>query len=252
MGLHPDVKKHLRERFPQCVNDAAPDIATEVIVWDAMWSLFKFHSDDDTKCGEDLIDFLWWPLERFFLAGGNTYVVCFDIPEHVPNAKAEEHAKRYGSAAPEPLTSTECSYEKLPAPWRSALANRRVRAQVCTFIAEGFAQRFEKRKSTFPKSTAHIIVHGTGDSIKKVSFLGCRDMPEHNAACQIGEGDLSVAYWVQQFHDSNVVVRVLDSDQVPILMLRAPHSTKITTLCVAREPQEFAQAYYLGVRVPTP
>ena len=112
MGLHPDVKKHLRERFPACVNDDVPAVAADVIVWDAMWSLFKFHSNDDTKCGEDLIEFLWWPLERFFLAGGNTYVVCFDIPEHVPNAKSEEHAKRYGSTPPEPLTSTECSFRK--------------------------------------------------------------------------------------------------------------------------------------------
>ena len=221
MGLHPDVKKHLRERFPACVNDDVPAVAADVIVWDAMWSLFKFHSNDDTKCGEDLIEFLWWPLERFFLAGGNTYVVCFDIPEHVPNAKAEEHAKRYGSAPPEPLTSTECSFRKLPAPWRSALANRRVRAQVCAFIAAGFEQRFEKKKGTFPNPTAHIIVHGTGDAIKKISFSGCRDMPEHAGACKIGEGDLSVAYWAHHFHASNVVARVLDSDQVPILMLRA-------------------------------
>jgi hypothetical protein len=52
-----------------------------------MWSLFKFHSSDDTACGDDLIDYLFSGIERFFLAGGKAYVVCFDIPEFVPNAK---------------------------------------------------------------------------------------------------------------------------------------------------------------------
>jgi len=212
MGLHPDVKKHLRERFPECVNDGVPPVPADVIIWDAMWSLFKFNSSDDTACGDDLLDFLFWPLDRHFLAGGKANVVCFDIPEFVPNAKAEEHAKRYAEA-PEPLTSSECSYEKLPTPWRSALANRRVRAEVCAFVAEGFAQRFAARRRTFPHKEAYIIVHGAGKTIKKISSAGLNDMPEHANACQIGEGDMSVAYWSHHFCDVNTVVRVLDSDE---------------------------------------
>ena len=125
----------------------------------------------------------------------------------------EEHAKRYAEA-PEPLTSSECSYEKLPTPWRSALANRRVRAEVCAFIAEGFAQRFAARRRTFPDVEAYVIVHGAGKAIKKISKAGMHDMPEHAAATQIGEGDMSVAYWVQQFPEDIIVVRVLDSDEV--------------------------------------
>ena len=129
-----------------------------------------------------------------------------------PYVTAEEHAKRYAEA-PEPLTSSECSYEKLPTPWRSALANRRVRAEVCAFIAEGFAQRFAARRRTFPHKEAYIIVHGAGKAIQKISSAGLNDMPEHAGACQIGEGDMSVAYWVTQFPNENCVVRVLDSDE---------------------------------------
>jgi hypothetical protein len=92
MGLHPDVKKHLRERFPECVNDDVPPVPADVIIWDAMWSLFKFHSSDDTACGDDLIDYLFRSVEKHFLAGGKAYVVCFDIPEFVPNAKARPAA----------------------------------------------------------------------------------------------------------------------------------------------------------------
>jgi hypothetical protein len=144
---------------------------------------------------------------------------------------AEEHAKRYAEA-PEPLTSSECSYEKLPTPWRSALANRRVRAEVCAFIAEGFAQRFAARRRTFPHKEAYIIVHGAGKTIKKISSAGLNDMPEHAGATQIGEGDMAVAYWVHQFPQDNVVVRVLDSDEIPILMLRAQLGQRTAPLYV--------------------
>lgn len=133
----------------------------------------------------------------------------------------EEHAKRYAEA-PEPLTSSECSYEKLPTPWRSALANRRVRAEVCAFIAEGFAQRFAARRRTFPNAEAYIIVHGAGKAIKQILSAGLNDMPEHAAATQIGEGHMSVAYWLNQFPQDNVVVRVLDYDEV---------SNALYTLC---------------------
>jgi len=98
MGLHPDVKKHLRARFPKCVNDDIPPVEADVIIWDAMWSLFKFDCSKETACGEDLVDFLYRPIDKHFLAGENdggkkaqkaqkAYVVCFDIPECVPNAK---------------------------------------------------------------------------------------------------------------------------------------------------------------------
>jgi len=88
-----------------------------------------------------------------------------------------------------------------------------VRAEVCAFVAEGFAQRFAARRRTFPHKEAYIVVHGAGKTIKKISETGMHDMPEHANACQIGEGDMSVAYWSTQFPQSNVVVRVLDSDQ---------------------------------------
>ena len=119
MGLHTDVKKHLRERFPDSVNDDVPSVACDVCITDMMWILFRFNSSDDQAVGDDLIDFMWHPLvgsriflmsrgfafdkmrssfaldcnlrhyilERFFLAGGKTYVCCFDIPEFVPRAK---------------------------------------------------------------------------------------------------------------------------------------------------------------------
>ena len=95
-----------------------------------------------------------------------------------------------------------------------------MRAKLCALVADGFAQRFAARRRTYPNKEAYIIVHGAGEAIKKISSAGFHDMPEHAGACQIGEGDLSVAYWVNQFPQDNVIVRVLDSDQVPILMLR--------------------------------
>jgi hypothetical protein len=57
---------------------------------------FSFFPEDDST-GENLVDFIWKPIERFFNAGGTTYVCVFDIPGLVPIAKAEEHKKRYGT-----------------------------------------------------------------------------------------------------------------------------------------------------------
>jgi hypothetical protein len=89
-----------------------------------------------------------------------------------------------------------------------------VRAEVCAFIAEGFAQRFAARRRTFPHKEAYIIVHGAGKTIKNISSAGLNDMPEHAKACQIGEGDMAVAYWSEYFASESIVVRVLDSDEV--------------------------------------
>jgi hypothetical protein len=217
MGLHGDVKKYLLERFPGCVDNAPPPIDCQVLVCDYMWLLFKFTPDEGTA-GEELIDFVWGPISRFFEAGGETYVMCFDRPERVPRAKAEEHARRYGGGVPVPLTSTECDYENLPFPWYAALANREVRKRVCVFIADSVLRRFSS--SNFSRS-ATLFVHGIGDSVRKAT-VGCvSDAHEHSIARDIGEGDLAVAYWAAQYADKTVVARVLDSDQIPILMLCA-------------------------------
>ena len=95
MGLHTDVKKHLRERFPDSVNDDVPSVACDVCITDMMWILFRFNSLDDQAVGEDLLEYMFWPIERFFLAGGKTYVCCFDLPKFVPNAKAEVGRYRF-------------------------------------------------------------------------------------------------------------------------------------------------------------
>ena len=94
MGLHPDVKKFLRTRFPSSVGDGVPASQCDVLVCDHMWLLFKFRPEDGAT-GEDLVDFVWRPMLRFFRAGGTSYACVFDVPERVPVAKAEEHRRRY-------------------------------------------------------------------------------------------------------------------------------------------------------------
>ena len=140
----------------------------------------------------------------------NRFQALLSFSTRTPYTK--EHAKRY-SEKPEPLVSSECDSEHLPSPWRGALARRDVRSQICVFIAEGFAERFAARRRTFPNADACVVVHGTGEAVKRISSEGFLDMHEHAGACQIGEGDMSVAYWVTQFPNENCVVRVLDSDE---------------------------------------
>ena len=69
MGLHPDVKKYLKSRFPNAVNSKVPTEKCEVQVVDCMWLLFKFHPEEEST-GEDLVDFFWNPIRRFVEAEG--------------------------------------------------------------------------------------------------------------------------------------------------------------------------------------
>ena len=217
MGLHPDVKKFLCARHPECVSTAVPDVACEVQICDAMWLLFKYFPDEDAT-GDDLLRFFWNPIERFYAHGGTTYVCVFDSPEHVPVAKFEEHKRRYGAGVcAEPLECEECSAATVPKPWRSALAVRSVRRAIMSFIAKGILDRFAE--STFPGA---LYVSGLDGVVRRAtSGSGPEICAEHEAVASVGEGDLAVSYWSEVFKDKRTIVRVLDSDQVPILQLRA-------------------------------
>lgn len=219
MGLHPDMKKYIAERFPGCVSES-PKEKCQVLVCDYMWLLFKFFPDEFSR-GDDLIDFIWGPIAQFFDAGGETYVMCFDRPERVPKAKAEEHAKRYGKVekgAATVMTCVDCDAENLPLPWHAALADRRIRKNICKFISESVLDRFlELGYGNDGKAT--LFSHGTDGVVKSARSNEKRDCPEHASAAEIGEGDLSVAYWIGRYPNKVSVARVLDSDQIPILML---------------------------------
>lgn len=218
MGLHPDVKKYLKSRFSTAVSQAVPPGKCEIQICDLMWLLFKFHPDE-TSSGEDLVNFFWRPIERFFDAGGVTFVCVFDAPAHVPVAKAEEHRRRYGKTVQEPLQVHTCDAVTLPSPWHAALANRNARATLCAYIADGLGRRFQNNKRKLVGRT--LFVSGVGTAVSRVDETGTNRTEEHAAAAAIGEGDLAVAYWTQHFHERSVIVRVLDSDQIPILQLRA-------------------------------
>lgn len=230
MGLHPDVKKFLRTRFPSSVGDGVPASQCDVLVCDHMWLLFKFHPEDGST-GEDLVDFAWRPMLRFFRAGGTSYACVFDVPERVPVAKAEEHRRRYDRGGPpvdEPAGT--CSSSSLPLPWNAALANRRARADVCSYIARGVTERFARHVDELRDK--ELIVSGVGGKVIRANADGTKVWEEHAPVAEVGEGDLAVAYWVNHYADRSVVARVLDTDQIPILMLRAKLSRRVAPLHV--------------------
>jgi hypothetical protein len=221
MGLHCDVKKYLRARFPSAVNARVPAVKCEVQIVDLMWLLFKFYPDEH-GVGADLIDFFWRPIERFFQNEGLVYVCVFDAAKHVPNAKAEEHRRRYGAIAEEdrvPLEKIACDDENLPTPWRAALADSSVRRATCAYICEGLQKRFKAHATKL--AGKQMYVSGLADVVLRIDSSGSAPSKEYSAAASIGEGDLAVAYWAQQFHNRPTIARVLDSDQIPILQLRA-------------------------------
>ena len=154
----------------------------------------------------------------------------FDAPEHVPVAKAEEHKKRYSLTTIEPLTTEKCDDKTLPKPWSSALATRKVRAEIVAHIANGLVKLFNVHAGRFKDKT--LVVSGALNDVLRVNARGASPWTEHQAVTEVGEGDLAVAYWAQQFHDQPTVVRVLDSDQIPILQLRAHLADRVTPLYV--------------------
>ena len=232
MGLHPDVKKFLRARFPSSVGDDVPREQCDVLVCDHMWLLFKFYPEDGATA-EDLVDFVWRPMLRFFRAGGKSYACVFDVPERVPIAKAEEHKRRYGNTAtgapPEKPTGT-CSPDSLPLPWHAALADRTARADVCSYIARGIVARFARHADELEGK--ELVVSGVGGKVVRADANGSKVWKKHAPVAEVGEGDLAVAYWVNHYSDRSVVARVLDTDQIPILMLRAKLSRRDAPLHV--------------------
>lgn len=218
MGLHPDVKKYLKTRFPNSVNSKIPSEMCENQICDLMWLLFKYRPEESST-GSDLVDFFWRPIEQFFIGGGNAYVCVFDTPQHVPVAKSEEHKRRYGGGGAEPLESNACDEQSLPHPWHAALACRTTRAKIVSFITAGISQRFVLHTRRFKGRS--LIISGANAHVRLIDDEGERVMDEHTAVADVGEGDLAVAYWAQHFNEAATVVRVLDSDQIPILQLRA-------------------------------
>ncbi len=228
MGLHPDVKTFLRSRFPSSVGDAIPREPCEVLVCDHMWILFRFSPDGEST-GEDLVDFVWGPILKFFRGGGSSYVCVFDVPERVPIAKAEEHKKRYAAKSHE-KPSGACSRSSLPSPWHAALADRETRAELCAYVSTGLAERF--RGLGDEMRDKELLVSGVRNEVVRARAGGVETCPEHAAVAAVGEGDLAVAYWAQHYSTRTVVARVLDSDQIPILMLRANLSERRSPLYV--------------------
>lgn len=200
-----------------------------MLVCDHMWLLFKFHPEEGAT-GEDLVDFAWRPMLRFFRAGGTSYACVFDVPERVPVAKAEEHKRRYEGGPPLEKPTGTCSASSLPLPWNAALADRRARADACSYIARGVAERFARHVDELKDK--ELIVSGVGGKVIRADANGSRVWEEHAPVAEVGEGDLAVAYWVNHYADRSVVARVLDTDQIPILMLRAKLSRRLAPLHV--------------------
>ena len=167
---------------------------------------------------------------RFFRAGGKSYACVFDVPERVPVAKAEEHKRRYENAPPIEKPTGTCSASSLPLPWNAALADRRARADACSYVARGVMDRFARHADELKDK--ELIVSGVGGEVIRADVDGWKVWKEHAPVAEVGEGDLAVAYWVNHYADRSVVARVLDTDQIPILMLRAKLSRREVPLHV--------------------
>lgn len=231
MGLHHAIKPFLKENFPDSFLSEVPSECLDVQVCDLMWILFRFNPDSNEPPKlSDLVEYLWRPIETFYDAGGHTYVACFDCSQHVPVAKLEEQTKRKRSICCEALDQkvVDVATNLLPHPWRAALRDGSARKSIIETVTLEMKRKFE----ILSKKHTTLVIHCHTETVR-CHVNGNREIKTHRLKDpQTGEADLGVAHWVNKYKSRPVVTRVLDSDQIPILMLTAKTTSRDKPLLV--------------------
>jgi hypothetical protein len=87
-------------------------------------------------------------------------------------------------------------------------------------LCEALSERFEGAGYRSTSFIAHV------EEPRRVHVDGRGEVTrERLPALRVGEADVAVAHWVRQYPRRTVVVRVLDSDHIPIALLTA-HATR--------------------------
>ena len=222
MGLHGEMKAYLKEDFPECFVDDLPREHVDVQICDAMWILYKF-CPDDASVFDDLAAHMWRSIEPFYRNGGRTFIACFDDCANVPTAKCEEQRKRRTDHV-EPVVVVD----RLPRPWRSGLADAKVRATLMRDVCDVLHENFKSLNASSTTLITHVDASPVRAHVDRKKKYTIETMPE----TRTGEADVAVAHWIRKYPHRPVATRVLDSDHIPIAVLTAHASERSQPLYV--------------------
>jgi hypothetical protein len=151
---------------------------------------------------------------------------------------------RKGRSEKLPLTA-----DALPHPWMTALLGRKVRGALIELLSIGLCEWFENSTHFRTKT---LIIHGPLGTLSR----GPRTLEFDLHG--VGEADLTVSSFATYYSNRTTVVRVLDSDELPILLLSMQRTKRVKPLYVwltngkkEYEQQEIIDEFDLAVENKT-
>ena len=250
MGLFPGAKAYFREKA-ECFSSERPHAhKPTVYITDIMLLLYMFDAYRACKENESasnstavftgsirhLAHFLWRRLahpdgaER--IESWQTHVATFDVPGCSPRAKEATQVKRSARGPPiEGVMHDVNDDAPLPTPLSACLRTtgflRALIDRIVPLLEEEYAAC-----STF---WGELIVQWRDTPIRLFrdpeSGKARRQVMHHaHRVATIGEGDMSVCYWIQYFNADATLVITKDTDMLLLLALVAPMRTKTLTL----------------------
>lgn len=248
MGLFSGAKSYFREHSGAFSSEKSYQKPI-VIVTDIMLSLYMFDAYRTVKESEattdepyvgsirDLAHFLWRRIERpdnaERIESWQTHVVTFDVPGCSPRAKEATQQKR--SAKTNESIDQECRVlgndDPLPKPFSSHL---RVRGFLGDVI-ERLIPLFQSLYSTSKCIWGECILQWRNTPIRMYRDANTNETcietlrHAHNVST-IGEGDMSICYWVQYFNAESTLVITKDTDMLLLLSLVTPSRGKTLVL----------------------
>ncbi|KAK3246090.1 hypothetical protein CYMTET_44311 [Cymbomonas tetramitiformis] len=247
MGLHATIKTHLVDKMQHAVLHSIPappdKKAPTLCVVDFMWLLFRFSG----STGVHLTRFILRQAFEAFDGGIPRVAVLTDDPEKVPVQKHEEQkrrrVKRQKTEATRSPELLELADDKCPAEFVSAMMNTCFRNRVMAYLARTVPETLRTRK--YSALAAQIVSDrfNDGDTELVACFCigshppqtwawnkstGWRERMSPTIAATHGEADMAavdvIRYFLKTDNDTGrdtggVVVRTIDSDSIPILLM---------------------------------
>ncbi|KAK3288315.1 hypothetical protein CYMTET_4205 [Cymbomonas tetramitiformis] len=133
MGLHADVRRHVRETMPQVhlTRDAlTASAAPEVCVLDYMWLLYRFKGGS----GRELVRFVQSQIRSAYKAGCVCFVALGDNDARVPEEKRAEQRRRDRRSAKIEDADRFLTHDHAPANWCEALSDRTFKQAVLLYL----------------------------------------------------------------------------------------------------------------------
>ena len=248
MGIFPGAKAYFRDTTKVFSNERNPQ-KPNVIVTDVMLLLYMFDAYRSIKESEStayepyvgsmrsLARFLWrriaHPDNAEQIETWQTHVVTFDVPGCSPRAKEATQIKRSTRSAP----SIEGEFHDfdddapLPKPFSTCLRTPGFLGKVVERLFPLLEEMYVSCKSFWGDLILQWRNIPTRLFRHSESGVASRELLQHaHSVTSIGEGDMSICYWVQYFNADATLIITKDTDMILLLSLVAPSKGKTLTL----------------------